>query len=219
MKILIIEDNQKISQALKTGLKGMGHVVECAFDGEEGLDLALEEQYDAIILDLMLPVVPGEEVCKKIREAGNATPVLMLTAKSTTEDIITGLDLGADDYLTKPFEFNVLIARLKAITRRPKTKIESVVKVGQLEINTNSCAVVNKKKNINLGKKEYLILEYLAKNKGAVISKEKILDQVWGFESEATENSIEVYINSLRKKLGKDVIETKRGLGYLIENK
>jgi DNA-binding response OmpR family regulator len=219
VKILLIEDNQKISKALKTGLKNIGHVVECAFDGEEGLNFALEEQYDVIILDLMLPILTGEDVCRKIREADNTTPILMLTAKSSTENIIGGLDLGADDYLTKPFEFNELLARLKAITRRPKTSFNKTILVGSLKIETTNYSVELKDKNIDLGKKEYLILEYLAKNKGAVISKDKILDQVWGFESEATENTIEVYINSLRKKLGKDVIETKRGLGYVINDK
>lgn len=216
MKILIVEDEEKISNAIKTSLQNEKYVVEQAFDGKEGLDLILSESYDLILLDLMLPKIGGEDICIKVRKSNVTTPIIMLTAKGQESDVVTGLGIGADDYIKKPFSINELKARIKAVSRRPKKVNNLEIHLGEILINTGENKVYKNKKEVELSRREYIIFEYLASNKSKVISKEKMLDHVWGFDSEATENTVEVYINFLRNKLGKDIIKTKRGFGYYV---
>lgn len=216
MKILIVEDEEKISNAIKTSLQAEKYVVDQAFDGVEGLDLILHESYDLILLDLMLPEITGEQICIKARKNNITTPIIMLTAKGQESDVVNGLDIGADDYIKKPFSINELKSRIKAVSRRPKKVNNLEIKLDKILINTSENKVYKNNKEVELSKREYIIFEYLASNKPSVISKEKLLDHVWGFDSEATENTVEVYINFLRKKLGKNVIKTKRGFGYYV---
>jgi len=216
MRILIIEDEEKISNAVKTALENDGHVVEQEFNGRYGLDLVINEEYDLILLDLMLPQITGEQICKTAREKGKTTPIIMLTAKGSEENIINGLNIGADDYLKKPFSIKELKARIKAVSRRPKQVNNIKINLGKITIDNGTNKVYRNKKEIDLSKKEYIIFEYLASNSPRVIKKEQLLDHVWGFDSEVTENIVEVYINFLRRKLGKESIKTKRGFGYYV---
>jgi DNA-binding response OmpR family regulator len=217
MKILVVEDEVKIANAIKKGLEMDGHVVETSQTGNEALDFATEESFEMILLDLMIPELSGEEVCKNLREKGVNTPIIMLTAKDNEQSIVKGLDLGADDYITKPFSLNELKARIKAVSRRPRKDLDLVIKLKNAEINTSKQEVFKNKRQVMLSKKEYLVLEYLAKNKGRTITKDQLIEHVWGYESDAIANNVEVYINHLRKKLDKNIIKTVRGYGYKIE--
>ncbi len=219
MRILVIEDEHKIANSLKQGLTQEKYAVDVAYDGEEGLDLALGEEYDAIILDRMLPKIDGIETLKKIREKQNHTPVLFLTAKGEIEDKITGLDSGADDYLIKPFAFTELLARIRALTRRPKNSNGSVLKIRDIELNPVSFEVRKKGKIIDLSNKEFSLLEYLMRHPNQTIKKEQIIAHVWNYESNVLPNSVEVYIKHLRDKLNEsEIIKTIRGFGYKIES-
>ena len=222
MKILIIEDEKKIANAIKKGLEQEAYSADAVYTGTEGYDLAVTESYDAIILDVMLPEIDGIEVCKRIRKEKIHTPILMLTAKGELEDKVTGLNVGADDYLTKPFAFEELLARLRALTRRPKNIIEDELTCQDLKLNRITFTVSRNKKNINLSKKEFALLEYLLRNKNKIISKEQIISNVWDFESEVLPNTVEQYIGYLRSKIEKPftnkpkLIKTIRGFGYKI---
>lgn len=219
MRILVIEDEHKIANSLKQGLTQEKYAVDVAYDGEEGLDLALGEEYDAIILDRMLPKIDGIETLKKIRKKQNHTPVLFLTAKGEIEDKITGLDSGADDYLVKPFAFTELLARIRALTRRPKNSNGSVLKIKDIELNPMNFEVRKKGKIIDLSNKEFSLLEYLMRHPNQTIKKEQIIAHVWNYESNVLPNSVEVYIKHLRDKLGEsNLIKTMRGFGYKIES-
>lgn len=223
MKILLVEDDHKISSSIKRGLEQDALTVDSAFNGVTGFDLAFSEDYDVIILDIMLPLMSGIEVCKKLREAKIFTPILMLTAKSQVSDKILGLNLGADDYLSKPFSFDELVARIKALARRPKNSISNVFEVSDLKLNQNSYVVERAGHTINLSKKEFLLLEFLLKNKNQVLSKEQIISSVWNFDADILPNTVEVYIGYLRNKIDtpfknkQQLIKTVRGFGYKIQ--
>ena len=216
MKILVVEDDHKIATGIKKGLEQEGHTVDLAFDGEEGLDLAMEKNSDVIVLDLMLPKMNGIEVASTLRKENIHTPILILTAKGELSDKLTGFENGADDYLVKPFAFEELIARINAIARRPKEVKSDKLKVKNLELSSNTYEVRNKGKEIILSKKEFQLLEFLMKNAGRVISKEDIIARVWNYESDILPNTVEVFVGYLRNKIGKDMIKTVRGFGYCI---
>lgn len=223
MRILIIEDEHKIAQSLKKGLEQESYAVDLAFTGTEGLDLALGEVYDMIILDRMLPELDGLEIVHQIRKAGNHVPILLLTAKSQVQDRVAGLDSGADDYLTKPFAFEELLARIRALKRRPSDTIQTILTVDDLELNTNTYEVRRASKSIQLSNKEYALLEYMMRNPGKVLTKEQIMNHIWNYEADILPNTVEVYIGYLRSKIDKpfphkpDLIKTVRGFGYKLE--
>ncbi len=222
MKILVVEDDQKIASNIKKGLELNNHTVDLSFNGETGLDMALSEDYDLIILDHMLPKLSGLEVCESLREKKSQTPILMLTARNEIDDRVTGLNAGADDYLGKPFDFAELLARVSALGRRPKQKLNHILNINSLNVNTDSFSVERKGRNIKLSKKEYTLLEFLLRNKEQIFSKEQLLEKLWSFESDVLPNTVQVYIGYLRKKIDeafpkeKRLIHTIRGFGYTI---
>lgn len=222
MKILVIEDDHKIANSIKKGLEHEAYSVDVAYDGIEGLDFATEEAYELIILDWMLPGMSGIELCKQVRQAKVHTPILLLTAKSQSEDIVEGLNAGADDYVTKPFAFQVLLARIKALRRRPKQSISTVLSVGDLTLNSITYEVQRAGKGILLSHKEFALLEYLMNNENKTISKEQILNSVWDYDADVVLNSVEVYMTHLRNKIDKPfpklppLFKTMRGFGYKI---
>jgi two-component system, OmpR family, response regulator len=223
MRILIVEDEHKTAQSLKKGFEQENFSVDIAFNGNDGYDFAATEDYDLIILDLMLPGMNGTEICAKLRARNIQTPILMLTARSELEDKIDGLNTGADDYLTKPFAFEELLARAKAILRRPKESIPSKLQSGNLILDTLTYQVTKDGKPIQLSKREYSLLEYLIRNKGKVLSKDQIIAHVWNYDADILENTVEQYIRYLRKKIdtgvpeNKTMIQTVRGFGYKLE--
>ena len=214
MKILVIEDEHKIARSIKRGFEQESWLCDTAFDGEKGYDLASTGDYDLIILDLMLPKIPGLEVCKKIRNDGLMTPILILTAKGEIDDKVKGFNLGADDYLVKPFAFEELLVRVRALVRRPEQIINSKLQISNLELDTSSKEVKQNNNIIQLSRKEYQLLEYLIKNKNRVVSKEEIISHVWDYDSDILPNTVEVFIKYLRNKIGKKYIKTIRGFGY-----
>ena len=217
MRILVVEDEHKIATSIKKGLEQESFAVDLAFSGNGGYDLASSENYDLIILDLMLPEMSGIEICKKLREENNHTPILMLTAKGQINDKVNGLNSGADDYLTKPFAFEELLARVKALGRRPKNSTGTTYQISDLTLNTLTYEVKRAGKKINLSSKEFSLLEYLMRNTNQVLSKEQIIEHVWDYDSDILPNTVEVFVGYLRNKLGKpDLIKTIRGFGYKI---
>jgi two-component system, OmpR family, response regulator len=219
MRILVIEDEAKIAQAIKDGLEQDYYAVDVAHDGESGLNTALNDGYDLIILDVMLPKMNGFEVCRKLREAADHTPILMLTAKDQDGDVVQGLNTGADDYLAKPFSFDVLLARVKALLRRPHDGLGEVLEAADLTMDTISKEVKRAGKPIKLSAKEYALLEYLLRNEGRVLSKNNIITHVWDFDADILPNTVEVFIAYLRAKVDKpfkspELIHTIRGFGY-----
>lgn len=216
MRILVVEDEHKIGSSIKRGLELEGYAVDLAFDGEEGYDMAVSENYSVILLDLMLPKMDGTTVCKKLRSENNHTPILMLTAKGEINDKVDGLNSGADDYLVKPFAFAELVARIKALARRPKEEIGSVLKINDIVLNTINYSVKKGNKEVSVSKKEYSLLEFLLLHKGKVVTKEQIIQNVWDYEADILPNTVEVFIGYLRSKIGKDIIQTVRGFGYRI---
>lgn len=217
MKILIIEDEHKIANSIKQGFEQETWAADVAYDGEEGFDMASTEEYDVIVLDLMLPKMDGMDICKKLRAEGIHTPILMLTARGEISDRVEGLDSGADDYLVKPFAFEELLARVKALNRRPKTVNSEELKIKNLTLNTNTFEVKSEEREIQLSRKEFALLEYLMRNAGKVVSKENIIAHVWDYEADILPNTVEVFIGYLRDKIGSDVIKTIRGFGYRID--
>ena len=221
-KILLVEDESKIANAVARGLKYEGFEVSIASDGEEALILGKDEEFDCIVLDRMLPLKEGVEVCKELRESNIKTPIIMLTAKSGVNDKIEGLDAGADDYLAKPFSLDELLARIRALLRRPNVILNEEIKVGDLVLNTTTFEAKRNGKTIILSKKEYDLLEYLMRNANKTISKEKIINHVWDFDSDILPNTVEVYMGYLRNKIDKPfkdkkMFQTVRGFGYKIE--
>lgn len=218
MRILLIEDQKKLSESIKKGLTENRYAVDTVFDGEEGLYLATHETYDLIILDLMLPKIDGITLCKKIRAKNISTPVLMLTAKSQTENKVEGLDAGADDYLTKPFAFIELKSRIHALLRRSHRQTETIIKIDYLEINPLKHLVQRNGKNINLTPKEFAILEFLARHKDEVVTRTQITEHTWDYNFDSLSNVIDVFIATLRKKIDggykKKLIKTVHGVGY-----
>lgn len=221
MRILVVEDEHKIARAIKEGLEQESYAVDVAYDGEEGLNTALNDEYDLIVLDVMMPKLSGLEVCQQMRDAGNHTPILMLTAKDQNRDIVQGLNTGADDYLAKPFSFEVLLARIKALLRRPHDKLGEVLKVEGLSLDTMKKEVMRDGKAISLSSKEYALLEFLMRNEDRVLSKNNIITHVWNFDADILPNTVEVFIAYLRAKVDKPfkgpaLIQTVRGFGYRI---
>jgi len=223
MRILLIEDEVKIANSIRKGLQIENFAVDLAHDGTDGFDLASSEEYDVIILDRMLPGIDGLEICKKLRDRQIHTPILMLTARGEVEDKVEGLNNGADDYLSKPFAFTELLARVKALTRRPKVNIGSTLSASDLTLDTNSFEVIRGEQRIVLSGKEFSLLEYLLRHKGTVINKEQIISHVWDYDSDVLPNSVEVYMTHLRNKIDKPfkdkapLIKTIRGFGYRID--
>ncbi len=223
MRILIVEDEPRIANTLKKGLTQERHAVDIAFDGTTGYDLASTEDYDLIILDIMLPGLDGISICRALREEKKHTPILILIARGQIKDKVEGLNSGADDYLTKPFSFEELLARIRALVRRPKKLINSKLKASDLILDPTSYEVKRNGKNIHLSHREFSLLEYLMRNKGKVLSKNEIINHVWNYDSDVLINTVEVYVKNLRSKIDlpfKDrmpLITTVRGFGYKIE--
>ena len=217
MRLLIIEDEELLQQALSKGFKKLGYTTDVADDGENALDYYFSNVYDLIILDLNLPKLDGMEVLKEIRSENKNIPVLILSARSEVKDKVIGLDCGANDYLAKPFYFDELDARVRALLRRSFKTADTVITIGKLRIDTAIKRVYIDNLEINLSKKEYGILEYLMLNKGIAISIEELVERIWDNESDNYINSFKVHISSLRKKLSKDIIKNTRGQGYYVE--
>lgn len=222
VKILLIEDEPKTVQSLKQGLEENNYVVEVAYDGNMGHQLAMRNAYQLIISDIIIPGINGLELCRKLRAEGIQTPILMLTALSTTDDKIEGFDEGADDYLAKPFDFKEFLARVKALIKRSnQTMIEAqVLKFADLELDLTSKIVSRSGQKINLTAKEFQLMEYFLRNQEKVISKAEIAENIWEVEDENSSNLIEVYVNYLRKKVDKGfsskLIHTQFGMGYIL---
>ena len=223
MKVLIIEDEHKIANAIKQGLEQESFAVDVTYDADSGLASAINDQYDAVILDRMLPgSMEGLGVCREIRAAGNHVPILLLTAKDQIRDRVAGLDAGADDYLVKPFAFEELLARLRALLRRPQEVLSTVLEVGDLTLDTTTYQIKRAGKDIALSKKEYALLEYMMRNAERVLSKDTIIAHVWDFDADILPNTVEVYLGYLRQKIDKPfkdkhpLIQTVRGFGYKI---
>ena len=220
MRLLLVEDEKHLAGPLAELLREKNYEVDCAYDGEEGLEYALNGSYDALILDIMLPRRSGTEILAEVRKNGLSTPVLMLTALGEEQDIIEGLDAGADDYLPKPFSAEVLMARLRSITRRQGEIRHSgtALPFGDIELTVEELSLRRGDKTVLLTKKEALVMEYLMRNAGLVCEKQSILTKAWGYDAEALDNSVEVYISFLRKKLAHlgsaCQIQTLRGVGY-----
>ncbi len=221
MNILIVDDERQFVKALVAILKQNKLNVDFAFDGEDGLDKALSNIYDVIVLDIMMPKINGFEVLKEIRNNKISTPVLMLSAKSEISDKVHGLNLGADDYLTKPFNADELMARIKALLRRKTQFVGDELSFGDLKLSRDTYSLICNDEIISLGKKEFQIMEVLISNANKTINKERLLEKIWGYDSEAEYNAIEVYISFLRKKLSalnsKCIIKSLRGIGYILQ--
>lgn len=217
MKILVIEDEIKLNKNIKEGLKNRGYAIDSAFDGEEGEKLARFGDYDLIILDIMLPNKSGIEVCKDIRSMKKGVPILMLTAKDSVEDKVTGLDAGADDYLVKPFSFDELTARIRALLRRPSISSNDVLTLNDLRLDTRIQEVTIKGKRVDLTLREYALMEYLLRNVGTVFTRDDLLEHVWDRNHDSFSNVVDVHLKNLRKKLPQIYakrIETVWGKGY-----
>ncbi len=222
MRILLVEDERRIAQSIKKGLEQERYAVDVVFDGIEGYDMASTEEYDLIILDLMLPGLDGVSLTTKLRKDKMHSPILMLTAKSQTHDKIRGLDSGADDYLTKPFSFEELLARIRALIRRPKENLSTQLIVRDLMLDTANFIVTRSKKAVALTQKEFALLEYLMRRPGTIHTKDQIISHVWDYDADILPNTVEVYIRNLRNKLDvpfpdkKPLISTVRGFGYTL---
>lgn len=221
MRILVVDDEPHLTDILYKSLREEGYSVDVTRDGIDGYEYAKTGVYDVIILDIMLPGMDGIEILKNLRNIGINTPVLMLTAKDATEDKVNGLDSGADDYLTKPFELSELLARVRALLRRESENKSPILKVGDLELNTLTHQVKRGGREITLTSKEYAMLEYLMRNANRVLSRSQIADHVWDYEFDGLSNIIDVYIRYLRKKIDDDfpvkLIHTVRGSGYCLK--
>lgn len=223
MKILVVEDEPKVAHFIKSGLEEHGYAVEVAFDGGMGEKLSLSKNYDLIILDIVIPVLSGLELCKRIRQVKPGVPIIMLTALGTTEDKVTGFESGADDYLLKPFEFKELLVRVKALIRRSeKVAVEPsrILSIANLQLDMDKKLAIRDGRKIFLTAKEFLLLEYFIRNKGRVLSRVELAEKIWDVTFDTGTNVVEVYINILRKKIDKDfepkLIHTRIGLGYVL---
>lgn len=222
MRILIVEDEKALAEALSQILIKHNFIADCVFDGETGFDYIMSGVYDLILLDIMLPKKDGVSVLKEARKNGISTPTILITAKSEVSDKVIGLDSGADDYITKPFVTEELLARIRAILRRNTEVIsDNELSFGGLMLNTSNCQLSSGERFIKLGFKEFQIMELFLKNVNNIVTKEKLIEKVWGFDSDAEYNNVEVYISFLRKKLNylksNVSIKTSRGLGYYLE--
>jgi len=221
MKLLLVEDSERLQRSLSTGLRKHGFTVDQAFDGEQALAYIATNQYDAIVLDLMLPRIDGLTVLSKIRSEGNDCHVLILSANDQTEDRVRGLDLGADDYLVKPFAFNELVSRLGALNRRRSGVKNPVVEIEGVKVDSVARQVVFDDQPVALTPHEYQLLEFLARRRGRVFSHDQLIDQLYDAGSYVTRNAVEAHISSLRKRLhsvgAPKLVQTRRGFGYLVE--
>lgn len=219
MRILLVEDESRVAAFIAKGLREQTYAVDIATDGEQALYHASVNEYDLVILDVMLPVKDGHQVCRELRASGFGAPILMLTARASVDDRVTGLDSGADDYLAKPFDFKELLARLRALLRRSKALRPPVLRVADLLLNTGSHAATRAGRPVSLTAKEYALLEFLMLNENRVVGREQIAQHVWDESFDPFSNVIDVYIKRLRAKLesgGKHLIRTRRGEGYIL---
>ena len=220
MRILVVEDEHKIAGAIRRGLQQESYAVDVVYDADEGLTMATTEDYDLVILDRMLPgLIEGVDIVKEMRANQIHTPVLLLTAKDKIEDRVTGLNAGADDYLVKPFAFTELLARVRALLRRPQESLNAVLKCDDLELDTVSFEVRRAGKPIKLSAKEFALLEYMMRNQNQTLTKNHIINHVWDYDADVLPNTVEVYIGYLRSKIdrpfaGPSLIHTSRGFGY-----
>jgi len=216
----VVEDEVKIANFLKQGLREEGYEVDLAQDGKQGLEAALTGSYDLIVLDIGLPEIDGMEVCRSLRAKGRLTPIIFLTARDSVHDKVLGLDLGADDYLTKPFAFEEFLARVRSLLRKAQQKVDTRLKVSDLILDTKTRKVDRGGRSIDLSTKEFALLQYLMENAGAVLSRMDICEKVWDIHFDTTTNVIDVHINRLRKKVDQDwpvkLIQTVRGAGYTL---
>lgn len=223
MRLLLAEDEKELSKALCAILKHNNYSVDAVFNGQDALDYGLCENYDGIILDIMMPKMNGLDVLKELRAQGVSTPVLMLTAKAEVDDRILGLDLGADDYLTKPFSMGELLARIRAVTRRKSEFSPNLLTSGNISLNRETFELTAESNSVRLGNKEFQMMEMLMSNPGRLISTEQFMERIWGYETEAEINVVWVYISYLRKKLtnlnANVEIKAVRGVGYTLEEK
>lgn len=221
MRILLVEDEVKLAHAVKRALELQKYAVDVVNSGKEGLDFAIGEEFNLIILDVMLPGIDGTEICKRIRAAGIHTPVMMLTAKGQIADKVTGLDVGADDYMVKPFSFEELFARIRALVRRPTQTNEPILRARDLSLDPRTFVVKRGEKTIELSAKEFSLLEYLLRNKNTVLNKDQIIAHVWDYDSNVLPSTIEVHIKHMRDKIDVkgeiSLIHTIRGRGYTIK--
>ncbi len=220
MRILVVEDEQDLARLIEKKLTGAGYSVDCCHDGGEASDILSYTLYDGIILDVMLPKKDGFTILRELRERGVTTPVIMLTARDSTSDIVRGLDLGANDYLSKPFSFEELMARIRSMIRASSGNVSNVLQVGDLTLDSGTGRVCRGDREIDLSAKEYQLLEYLMHNKGVILSREQIEDHIWNFDYEGGTNVVDVYISYLRKTIDTTgesrLIHTVRGRGYVL---
>lgn len=220
MKLLVVEDDTKMAELLRRGLAGQGHTVEIAHDGIAGLQKSLNQPFDAIVLDVMLPGLDGLNVARQLRAGGVPTPILMLTARDSARDVVRGLDVGADDYLTKPFSFEVLAARLRVIARRSAAESDRVLRVADLAVNVDTHEVHRGGRPILLTRSEFFMLERLMRRSGRVVSRGDLAEAVWGIDRDVGNNTLEVFISQLRNKIeaggASRLIQTVRGFGYAV---
>lgn len=223
MRVLVVEDERDMNRVVCKKLKVEGYSVDSCFDGAEALEYIESTSYDIIVMDIMMPVKNGYEVLAEIRKKGNTTPVLFLTAKDAVEDRVKGLDLGADDYIVKPFHFDELMARIRVMIRRNHGGVSNEIKVADLVLDTGTRVVKRNGKIIELSAKEFAILEYMMQNAGIVLSRTKLEEHIWNYDYQGASNMIDVYIRYIRIKVDKDfepkLIHTVRGVGYVLKEK
>ncbi len=221
MRVLVIEDERHMAELLRRGLEEEGYVVSVSFEGEEGLEAAASFEFDAIILDVMLPRRNGFEIAKQLRQDGSQTPILMLTARDAEADVIKGLNLGADDYLTKPFSFEILLARLHALTRRVPSLQPDRLRIADIVLVPSTHEVFRGETRITLTRTEFNLLEYLMRHAGRVASRKSLIEAVWGLDREIEENTLDAFVRLLRRKIDlrrePSLIRTVRGVGYCLE--
>lgn len=220
MRILIVEDDPRISSLLDQGMREEGYQVMVAADGPRGLETARSCDFDVIVLDLMLPGLDGFELARQLRKVGNRTPIIMLTARDSDVDAVRGLDLGADDYVTKPFSFDVFFARVRAVLRRGPVSAPVIVSVGDLELDSGTHVASRSGRALPLTPREFRLLELLVRNSPRVVPRQTIMDEVWGFDSEVSENNLQAFVSQLRAKVDaggvQKLIRTVRGIGYCV---
>ncbi|MFN8447379.1 MAG: response regulator transcription factor [Anaerolineae bacterium] len=218
MRLLLVEDEDGIGKFISQGLREAGHRIDWAKDGEKGLEYALDAEYDVVVLDIMLPKMDGLQLLQQLRKREVKTPILILTARDAVEDRVTGLNSGADDYLTKPFDFSELLARINALLRRPPLQTTNILRVADLEVDTARRIVRRGGRILELSQREFMLLEYLMRNAGHVLTRTQIGERVWGFDFYNESNAVDVYIGYLRRKIDRNaatpLIKTVRGVGY-----
>lgn len=221
MRILVVEDERRLARQLRKGLEREGYTVLLAHDGEAGLDLVRTIDHDLVILDWMLPKVDGREVARRVRQAKIATPILMLTARDAPRDVVDGLDCGADDYLTKPFAFEVLLARLRALARRERRARSPVMEVADLALDPSSHRIFRGGREIRLSHREFRLLHFLMQRRGKIVPREILIEAVWGYGSTIESNTLDAFIHLLRRKIdvaqAPKIIHTVRGIGYMAD--